>query len=126
MAFGDAAPALRRVAAAGLRTAVLTNGDQAQQTAKLAKIGLLDLCGPVFASSGLPAAKPDRRAYLTACDRLGVGPAEALMVGDNYELDVAAARAAGLPAIHLARAAGSPGSGHGQISTLHDLLGQRV
>jgi len=120
-AFDDAAPTLRRVAAAGPRIGVLTNGDQAQQTAKLAKIGLLDLCGPVFASSQLPAPKPDRRAYTEACRRLGVEPARTLMVGDNYELDVVAARAAGLSAIHLARSATCPGPGGDRVTTLHDL-----
>ena len=121
-AFDDAAPALQRIAAAGHRIGVLTNGDQAQQTAKLAAIGLLDLCGPVFASSQLPAAKPDRRAYIEACRRLHVGPAHALMVGDNYELDVLAARAAGLSAIHLDRSADRSEPAGDRISTLHDLL----
>ncbi len=121
-AFDDAAPALRRIAAAGHRIGVLTNGDHAQQTAKLAAIGLLDLCGPVFASSELPAAKPDRRAYIEACRRLHVDPGHALMVGDNYELDVLAARAAGLSAIHLDRPADRSEPTSGRITTLHDLL----
>jgi putative hydrolase of the HAD superfamily len=121
-AFDDAAPALRRITSAGLRTGVLTNGDQAQQTAKLAATGLLELSGPVFASSELPAAKPDRRAYLEACHRLHVAPGQALMVGDNYDLDVLAARAAGLTAIHLDRSANPAQTARGTISTLHDLL----
>jgi putative hydrolase of the HAD superfamily len=105
VAFDDAEPALRRVAAAGLRIGVLTNGFQAQQIAKLDAIGLRDLCGPVFASSELPAGKPDPRAYVEACQRLRVEPGHTMMVGDNYELDVLAARAAGLAAIHLDRSA---------------------
>ncbi len=119
-AFGDAAPALRRVTAAGLRTAVLTNGDQVQQTAKLAATGLRGLCGPVFASSQLPAAKPDRRAYLHVCHSLLVQPDQVLMVGDNYELDVLSAQAAGLSAIHLDRS-GPVESASGRITTLDDL-----
>ncbi len=121
-AFGDAAPALRRIAASGLRTGVLTNGDQDQQTAKLGATGLLDLCGPVLASSQLPAAKPDRRAYLEACRRLHTSPEKTLMVGDNYDLDVLAAEAAGLSAVHLDRSAACTGPAGNRISTLHDLL----
>lgn len=122
-AFDDAAPALRRIAAAGLRAGVLTNGDQAQQTAKLAAAGQLDLSGPVFASSGLPAAKPERRAYHEACRRLQVAPGRALMVGDNYDLDVLAARAAGLlSAINLDLSANRTQPASDPIRTLNDLL----
>jgi putative hydrolase of the HAD superfamily len=120
-AFDDAAPALARVTAAGLRTAILTNGDQTQQTAKLAATGLLDRCGPVFASSHLPAAKPDPRAYRHVCRHLAVAPDQVLMVGDNYDFDVLAARAAGLSAIHLDRSAASSAPAEGLISTLRDL-----
>ncbi len=122
-AFDDAAPALHRIAATGLRIGVLTNGDHAQQTAKLAAIGLIDHCGPVLASSVLPAAKPDPRAFTEACSRLGADPARALMVGDNYEIDVLGARAAGLPAVHLDRSAECPEPDSDRISTLRDLLG---
>lgn len=102
-AYDDALDALRRVREAGLEVAVLTNGDVNQQTSKLRATGLIDGCGTVFASSELPAAKPDPRAYAAVCEGLGVRPAEALMVGDNYELDVVAARAAGLRAVHVDR-----------------------
>jgi FMN phosphatase YigB (HAD superfamily) len=43
------------------------------------------------------------RDFLTACARLGLPPAAVLHVGDRYDLDVVAARAAGLPAVHLDR-----------------------
>jgi putative hydrolase of the HAD superfamily len=102
-AYDDARDALRRVRDAGLVVAVLTNGDVSQQTSKLRATGLIDLCGTVFASSELPAAKPDPRAYAAVCEGLGVRPADALMVGDNYELDVVAAKAAGLGAVHIDR-----------------------
>ena len=94
-AFSDAAGALRSVARSGMLRAVLTNGDQDQQTSKLRAVGLLELSGPVFASSTIGAAKPDPVTYATVCRRLGVAPHEALMVGDNHALDVVAARAAG-------------------------------
>jgi putative hydrolase of the HAD superfamily len=44
------------------------------------------------------------------------------MVGDNYEIDVAAARAAGLRAIHLDRSADRAEPAGDRISTLDDLL----
>lgn len=121
-AFEDAAPALRRIASARLQVAVLTNGDHAQQTAKLKVTGLYDLCGPVFTSSELPAPKPDPRSYLTVCRLLQVTPCRALMVGDDYELDVAAARAAGLQAIHLDRSPAGTAVTADSIRSLDELL----
>lgn len=116
-AFDDAAPALRRVRRTGLEVAILTNGDAEQQRGKLVATGLLDLCGPVFASSELPAGKPDPRAYAAVCEGLGVSPAEALMVGDNYELDVLAANSAGLRAVHVDR------SGMHDVAECHCISG---
>lgn len=95
-AFDDAAEAIERARAAGLPVGILTNGDQAVQTEKLRRTGLLRADVPVFASSSLPAAKPDPRSYLTACARLGADPAATLMVGDSLRHDVVGARRAGL------------------------------
>lgn len=102
-AFDDAATAIDRARRAGLPVGILTNGDQAIQTTKLQRTGLLRDDVPVFASSALPAAKPDPRAYLTACARLGVDPAATLMVGDSLRHDVVGALNAGLQARLLDR-----------------------
>lgn len=107
-AFDDAATALRKVAAAGLKVGILTNGEFAQQTQKLAAIGLTDLAGPVFASSTTGRGKPSPEFYLEACEALGLQPEHVVVVGDNYELDVVGARAAGLQAIHLDRRGNHP------------------
>jgi putative hydrolase of the HAD superfamily len=120
-AFDDAVPALLRVRDSGLRAGVLTNGDLGQQTAKLTRTGLAGHCGPVFASSVLPAAKPDPRAFAEACRRLDARPEQVLMVGDNYEIDILAARAAGLTAVHLDRGGRRPEPDPARISTLADL-----
>jgi len=120
VAFADAAPALLSAASLGLRTGVLTNGDQDRQTAKLTATGLIATSGPVFASSSLPRGKPYPEAYEEACRRLGVAPHETLMVGDNHELDVVAARSAGLSAVHLDRTSTLP-AGVDRITTLTDL-----
>ena len=45
--------------------------------------------------------KPDPAIFRAALDALGVAPAEALYVGDLYEVDVVGARAAGMPAALL-------------------------
>lgn len=102
-AFDDAAAAIERARAAGLPVGILTNGEHAIQTEKLRRTGLLRRDVPVLASSALPAAKPDRRAYLAACDALGADPASTLMVGDSLRHDVVGAQDAGLQARLLDR-----------------------
>ena len=120
-AFPDAAPALRRLQEAGVKVGVLTNGHRDQQEAKLTATGLDSLCGQLFASSELGVAKPDPRAYLEACRRLGSRHHQTLMVGDDYDLDVIAARKAGLYAVHLDRLAVRPAPDPLRISTLLDI-----
>ena len=120
-AFDDAVPALRRARAAGLTVAVLTNGDEAQQRRKLDRTGLATEVDVLLASSALPAAKPDPRAFRAATGRLGVEPAGALMVGDSLGTDVRGALAAGLSAVLLDRRGAHPGAGVPTVRTLHDL-----
>ena len=103
VAFPDAGPALRRVAAAGLAVAVLTNGDEEQQRRKLARVGLAGDVGLLVASSVLPAGKPDVRAFRHTAGLLGVEPGSVLMVGDSLPKDVLAARAAGWDAVLVDR-----------------------
>ena len=105
-AFADARPALEVARGDDLRVGVLTNGSTTQQNAKLAAIGLAGLVDVVCTSEDLGAGKPAREAYLKTCAALDVEPAAAVMIGDNLELDVVAARAAGLTAVHLDRSAG--------------------
>jgi putative hydrolase of the HAD superfamily len=95
---------IARALAAGLKVGVLTNGDEHQQRLKLERIGLLHRQLLVFTSAELGVAKPSARAYELACAGLHTAPERTLMVGDNHENDVAAARAAGLQAIHFDRA----------------------
>lgn len=102
-AHADARPALERAHHAGLRVGVLTNGEEEWQLGKLRRAGLDDLVEVLVASASLPWSKPDRRTFLTACERLGTPPAQTLMVGDNLRVDVLGARAAGLSAVLVDR-----------------------
>ncbi|WP_329003654.1 HAD family hydrolase [Kribbella sp. NBC_00709] len=106
IAYPDARPALEVARGNGWRIGVLTNGSTKQQNAKLAAIGLADLIDVVCTSESLGVSKPAPEAYLRTCEALGVEPADVLMIGDNLELDVLGAQAAGLAARHLDRAIG--------------------
>jgi len=66
-----------------------------QFTAPLLKtLGLYDLFEIVISGDTLPKKKPDPLPLLHAAEKLGVTPAESLMLGDSMS-DVKAARAAG-------------------------------
>lgn len=120
-AFDDALPALRRLRAAGVTVGILTNGDESQQRRKLDRVGLAGEIDLLIASSGLPAGKPDPRAFQHAVTLLGVEPARVLMVGDSLEKDVRGALAAGLPAVLLDRDGDHGGAPADRIRTLDEL-----
>lgn len=101
--FDDVEEALIGIHRAGLQIAVLTNGTVEQQNDKLTRVGLSGRVGPVYTAEELGAAKPAAGAYLGACQRWGLPAAAVLHVGDRYDLDVEAARRAGLQAVHLDR-----------------------
>jgi len=121
--FPDAEDAVDRALSAGLRVGVLTNGDHRDQRSKIEATALAGFDLPVFASSRLPAAKPDPRAFQSACAALEVDPSECLMVGDSLVNDVGGAVNAGLSAALVDRAGahrGEPGA-YRVISSLTDL-----
>jgi putative hydrolase of the HAD superfamily len=62
--------------------------------------GYLDFA---LASGSVGIAKPAPALFVLACERAGVGPGEALMVGDSYRADVLGARSAGMDAVLLDR-----------------------
>jgi putative hydrolase of the HAD superfamily len=87
--------ALERLRAAGLALAVVSNSDGRVEDA-LRATGLRNYFHVVLDSAIVGMEKPDPRIFRAALDRLGVAPAEALYVGDLYEVDVVGARAAGM------------------------------
>ncbi|MGT2427311.1 HAD family hydrolase [Amnibacterium kyonggiense] len=119
--FEDAAPTIRALHAAGIATAVLTNGAEDQQVAKLRAVGLLDLVGAVVTAGALGLRKPDPRAFLAACEHVGVAPSSVLHVGDEHEVDVLGARGAGLRAVLLDREGTAPPDETAVIRSLREL-----
>lgn len=90
--YDDVDGVLKSLQALGLSTAVLTNGSERQQRAKLSRLGLLDRVGPVFTAEPLGVAKPQPRAFHLVCEALDLAPPRVLYVGDDHEVDVLAAR----------------------------------
>jgi HAD superfamily hydrolase (TIGR01509 family) len=63
--------------------------------------GLAALCEVIIDSERVGVSKPEPRIFTLALERLGRAPETAVYVGDSFERDVLAARAAGLRTIWL-------------------------
>ena len=88
--YADALPALARLAARYPLVSV-SNGN-----ADVERIGLAHFFRFCVSSRDCGVAKPAPAIFHAACERLRLPPAAVLHVGDDPELDVAGARAAGL------------------------------
>ena len=73
-AFPEAAAVLRRLKAAGMRTAILSNGTPALLRSALEHTGIGHLLDAVLSVEEVGIYKPHARVYQLAVDRLGVAP----------------------------------------------------
>ncbi|MDR0634986.1 MAG: phosphoglycolate phosphatase, partial [Azoarcus sp.] len=89
---------LDKLAARGLKMALITNKATAFTLPLLAQFGMARHFGAVVCGDTLPVRKPDPAPIARACALLDVAPAQALMVGDSAN-DALAARAAGMPVL---------------------------
>jgi phosphoglycolate phosphatase len=89
---------LAALRSAGMRLAVVTNKPQAATLRILEALGVGGFFQAVVGGDTLTKRKPDPAPLLHAIATLGARPGETVMVGDNHH-DVAAAHAAGLPAV---------------------------
>jgi putative hydrolase of the HAD superfamily len=105
----DEHAALLRRCRARYRLAVLTDGHEAVQRAKVAALDLdahVDfVC--VADAWGREAWKPSPRGILAICEAMSVEPEEAVLIGDNPARDMAAAAHAGVPSVRVRAPSGS-------------------
>jgi HAD superfamily hydrolase (TIGR01509 family) len=92
--------ALLRVRRAGLRAGIVTSGDRVRVARELDDLAVASLFEVVVCAEDIVYRKPHPEALLLALDKLGVGAAEAVYVGDSPE-DVQMARAAGVLAVGI-------------------------
>jgi len=89
---------LSELSSRGLLLACVTNKAERFTLPLLERAGLSRLFQVVVSGDMVTRGKPDPACYLLACERLGVAPRAALVIGDS-ENDVLAARAAGIRVI---------------------------
>jgi len=103
--FADVHAAFVAIERARLPVALITNGAADSQREKLERLELTDRFDAVVISGEHGIAKPDPAIFAIAIDRLGARSDRVWHVGDNLATDVAGARASGIRAVWLNRAA---------------------
>lgn len=93
-AFAGVLPALQQLKKLGYHLACVTNKPEKFTLPLLQEAGLADFFEVIISGDSLPKKKPDPLPLLHICQKLGVLPAEAVLVGDS-ETDIQAAHAAG-------------------------------
>lgn len=123
-AFPEVPQTLRRLRAAGLRTAILSNGTPAMLDAAVAGNGLGELLDAVISVEEVGVYKTDPRVYQCALDRLGVRAEEVSFQSSNA-WDAHAASAFGMRVVWCNRYGQKPerlpGKPDFEIRTLAEL-----
>jgi HAD superfamily hydrolase (TIGR01509 family) len=78
------------------RIAIVTDHTVAEQTEKLAFLGIEPIVDALVTAEEVGVMKPDPRVFRTALERVGASPSESAMVGDMWSYDVLGARRAGV------------------------------
>jgi putative hydrolase of the HAD superfamily len=82
---------------------IVSNNSTVEQFAKLRTLGIAHYFEAIVISEDVGVAKPDRRIFDIALERLGARAHETVMIGDSLHADIAGAAAAGLATVWLNR-----------------------
>jgi 2-haloacid dehalogenase len=122
--FPEVRQMLAPVRAAGLKTAILSNGTPAMLAAAVGAAGFAGLFDAALSVEEVGAFKPDPRVYQLAVDRLGT-PAAAIAFVSSNGWDAHAASAFGMQVVwcnrYGQRRERLPGAPDREITTLADL-----
>lgn len=86
--FPDAHGTIDRLRAAGIRLALVTNGQAETQRAKVVRFDLEKRFDHIQIEGEFGKGKPDHDVYVHALGKLGVAAADAWMIGDNIVWEV--------------------------------------
>jgi 2-haloacid dehalogenase len=122
--YPDVPETLRRLKAAGVKLAMLSNGTPAMLAAAATNAGIADLFDAVLSVEEVRVYKPHPSVYKLACDRLSVAAASICFLSSNG-WDAYSAKAFGFRVLWCNRAGQAPEripeTPDGQIVTLAEL-----
>jgi 2-haloacid dehalogenase len=125
-AFPEVPEMLRRLKAAGLKTAILSNGSPRMLEAAVQNAKIADLLDAVLSVEAVGVYKPHRKVYQLAVDRLGIEP-HAISFQSSNAWDAYAASAFGMRVVWCNRYAQRrerlPGAPDREITSLAELPG---
>jgi putative hydrolase of the HAD superfamily len=101
--FDDAIATLEAIRAAGLRTALLTNGPRDMQRDKIARFELAQYFDVVVIEGEFGCGKPEAEVFRHALETVGVTPDRAWHIGDNLYADIGGAQSVGVHAAWIHR-----------------------
>jgi HAD superfamily hydrolase (TIGR01549 family) len=120
--YEDASPALDEIRAAGLMTGIISNIGRDLQSLVI-DLGLRDRMDVWVGIADAGEGKPHAPIFQAAMAKVGVGPREALHVGDQYDSDVVGSTGAGMHALLLDRTdSATPPMGCAVVRSLRDVL----
>ena len=123
-AFPEVPETLRRLKAAGVKTAILSNGTPDMLDAAVGNVGIGDLLDAVLSVAAVGVYKPHPKVYHLAVDRFGI-PASAISFQSSNTWDAYAASAFGLRVVwcnrYGQRPERLPGKPDYEISSLAEL-----
>lgn len=105
--FSGTVDALRLARQLGFRTALVTSRNARELQELFHDFPVLQEVDSAISSSDVVHPKPAADSALLACDRLGVAPHQAVMIGDS-KFDMGCAQNAGVTAIAVTYGAGLP------------------
>jgi putative hydrolase of the HAD superfamily len=107
--YDDSVASIEELRARGHRLAMITNGAAETQRDKIVRFDLARHFDCILVEGEFGVGKPDERVYRHVLSELGVQPADAMMVGDDLERDVAGPQRVGMQGVWIDRLGkGSP------------------
>ena len=119
--FPDSEPTLSGLKAKGLKLGLVSNGFKQDLDCVLDELDLEKWFETIVCIDSCNCAKPDKRIFLYALDKLGIKPGEAIFVGDSVLHDYDGALGVGIKPYLIDRE-GKPKSRFDTIAKLTDLL----
>ncbi len=104
-AYPDALPLLRRLRAARVRLACISNATSDWLIGQIVdRMGFRSYFDQVVTSAAFGRVKPDPGIFRLVLNRWGIAPAQAVMVGDTPDADIRGGRGIGMRTIYAALA----------------------